>query len=91
MRNNPLKQKAVLIHERLNEAKSKRKELEAALGGDSDESAAQEKARLLVKVKEDNVEISGMEKRIKELEEASQKIKDQISLLDSEMESGSCI
>lgn len=88
MRSNPLKQKAVLIHERLNEAKSKKVELESSIGSNSEESASQEKARLLAKVKEDNVEISGMEKRIKELEETCQKVKDQMLQLDSEIESG---
>ena len=83
-----MKQKAVLIHERLNESKSKRAELESSLGSNSVESASQEKARLLGKVKEDNVEISGMEKRIKELEEACQKIKDQMAQIDSEFATG---
>ncbi len=83
-----MKQKAVLIHERLNEAKAKKKELEISIGSNSEESCTQEKSRLLAKVKEDNVEITGMEKRIKELEESSQKAKDQIMQLDSEIESG---
>lgn len=64
--------------------------MEASLGNNTQETSTQEKARLLAKVKEDNVEISGMEKRIKELEESCQKVKDSILKLDSEMESGTC-
>lgn len=79
----------MLIQERLNESKAKRLDLESALSLSSTESASQEKARLLERVKEDNAEISGMERKINELEESMSKMKEKISQIDVDLESGS--
>ena len=74
--------------ERLNEAKSKKIELENFLKASSTESDAQEKQRLLDQVREDNIEIAGMERRISELEDTINKTRDKMAQYDHEQESG---
>ena len=72
----PVKQKAVSVYERLSEAKQKNEELKQAVEMAQQESAPQEKARLLEQVKQDNIETSGMERKIAELEDEIKKAKD---------------
>lgn len=77
-----MKERAVLLYERLNEAKVKNSDLEALVKSFGNESAAEEKARLLEQVKQDNLEISGMERKITELNEEFRNLKDTIAQID---------
>ncbi|KAJ1336333.1 hypothetical protein BSLG_007117 [Batrachochytrium salamandrivorans] len=82
----PIKQKAVLLHDRLKESKDKKSELENTLKKAENESGPQEKARLLEQVREDNLETSGMDRRILELEDQIHKLHEQISQADTELD-----
>nr|KAJ3414893.1 Intraflagellar transport protein 74 [Polyrhizophydium stewartii] len=81
-----IKQKAVALHERLNEARDRKRELEESIKTSESESGPQEKARLLEQVKEDNLETSGMERKIAELEEQLRKLREQISQADADLD-----
>jgi intraflagellar transport protein 74 len=74
-----LKEKAILIYERLNESKIKFNDLESQVQGISNETAPQEKARLLEQVKQDNLETSGMERKITELNDEMKNINETLS------------
>lgn len=84
-----MKQKAALLQERLTESRSRKQDLETAISLLDSESAVQEKQRLLDQVKDDSLEISGMDRRIRELEESKQKMRDQILQIEADNESGS--
>lgn len=72
------KTKALDILSKLFEAKEKEHELESSLKSSEDESGSQEKTRLLKQVKEDNLETSAMERKVLELEQEIERLKQQI-------------
>ncbi|EGF76616.1 hypothetical protein BATDEDRAFT_92593 [Batrachochytrium dendrobatidis JAM81] len=82
----PIKQKAVSLHERLNEARDRKRDLEESLRMADKESGPQEKARLLEQVREDNLETSGMDRKILELDDQVHKLRDQILQADAELD-----
>lgn len=74
----------MLLYERLNEGRAKNQDLQGMLKSVADESAPQEKARLLDQVKQDNLETSGMERKITELKDEIQTIGEGMSQLEGE-------
>jgi intraflagellar transport protein 74 len=50
------------------------------------DAGPQEKAKLLDQIKEDNLEMAGMERKISELEDQSKKLQQQIAHLDQAIE-----
>ncbi|XP_072023682.1 intraflagellar transport protein 74 homolog [Amphiura filiformis] len=79
-----VKQEAVRLYEQLHELEEKKASLvaeEQARG-----SPAEERERLLKQVKDDNQEIAGMEKKIKELKEQIVSMQDEIHSLDIDID-----
>ncbi|KAI9203192.1 uncharacterized protein BJ171DRAFT_569171 [Polychytrium aggregatum] len=94
LKQDPVKQKALVQQQKFNELKAKRKEIEESLSSIETNTGPQEKARLLeqanhhvVVVKEDNQETSGMERKLLELEELAKRLKEEASQLDVELDS----
>ena len=83
---NPLKQKAMSLYQRLTQVKEKRAELELSLQKSQLESGPQERNRLLEQVKTDNLETSGMERKIAETQDQIKKIKEQLSAIGGELD-----
>lgn len=83
---NLLKQKSLALHEQLSELKSKKSEMEQDLKYLDQDAGPQEKAKLLDQIKEDNLEMAGMERKISELEDQSKKLQQQIAHLDQAIE-----
>jgi intraflagellar transport protein 74 len=77
-----IKQEAVRLHKELAEALAKRDQWRQK----DQETPQQEKERLLKQVKEDNQEISSLEKKIQELHEKLDKLHDSVHQLDVELE-----
>lgn len=88
VRHDGSKLRALVAYEKLSELRSKKKEIEEALKAMGSETGPIEKNRLLEQVKEDNQETSAMERKIGELEEQSQRLKEALSQLEIELESG---
>jgi intraflagellar transport protein 74 len=84
LKGDSLKERAFSVYERLNEATLKNSELEQQVKGLSGESAAQEKPRLLEQVKQDNLETSGMERKIAEMKEEIQRTIDASAQMDDD-------
>lgn len=82
----PMKEKAVQYFKRLIEATDKQRELELELKTAGNESVAQERNRLLEQVKNDNLETSGMERRIAEMEQQIRSFKEQLNQNTSELD-----
>ncbi|KND00683.1 uncharacterized protein SPPG_03805 [Spizellomyces punctatus DAOM BR117] len=87
LRQDPIKKRALALNEKVNELRTKKQEMEESLKALESESGPQEKSRLLQQVKEDNQETSAMERKILEFEEQAQKMKEQLSELDMEIDS----
>jgi intraflagellar transport protein 74 len=83
---NPMKWKTYENFVKITELKEKRKSLEEELSSMESNNGPEERERLLQKVKEDNLEISGMERKITELEEQISKCKERLSQLDIDMD-----
>jgi intraflagellar transport protein 74 len=83
-----MKTSALELFKKLFEAKEKQTELELALNSLRQESGPQEKQRLLEQVKNDNLETSGMERKITELETEIKQMKDAIAANNSEINAG---
>ncbi|TPX54840.1 hypothetical protein PhCBS80983_g05707 [Powellomyces hirtus] len=83
----PVKLRALALGEKVTELVAKKAEMETQIKALESESGPQEKARLLQQVKEANQETSGMERKIGELQEQTQKLKEQLSGLDIELDS----
>ncbi|KAJ3121351.1 Intraflagellar transport protein 74 [Nowakowskiella sp. JEL0407] len=83
----PIKQKAFNLHEKLIELRQKKKELDESLKSIESGNINQEKNKLLEQVKEDNAESAGMDRKVLELEEQATRLKEQISQLDIELDS----
>ncbi|KAJ3320564.1 Intraflagellar transport protein 74 [Boothiomyces sp. JEL0866] len=75
----PLKEKALSLYQRLTEIKERKKELEESIKASELESGPQERARLLEQVKSDNLETSGMERKLQEMEEEIRVLKEKLS------------
>ncbi|KAJ3336640.1 Intraflagellar transport protein 74, partial [Kappamyces sp. JEL0680] len=82
----PQKQKAMALYQRLTAVKEKRAELELALQKAELESGPQERARLLEQVKNDNLETSGMERRIADMEGEIKNLREQLAAIGGEMD-----
>ncbi|KAJ3270746.1 Intraflagellar transport protein 74 [Terramyces sp. JEL0728] len=74
----PLKEKALTLYQRFAEIKERKRELEASLKASELESGPQERARLLEQVKSDNLETSGMERKLQEMEEETRLLKEKL-------------
>ena len=81
-----LKQKAITVYQRLTQVKEKRAELELSIEKAQLESGPQERARLLEQVKNDNLETSGMERKISEIQSQLKSIKEQIAVTGGELD-----
>ncbi|KAJ3253843.1 Intraflagellar transport protein 74 [Boothiomyces macroporosus] len=75
----PTKEKALSLYQRLSEIKERKKELEESIKASELESGPQERARLLEQVKSDNLETSGMERKLQEMEEEIRNLKEKLS------------
>lgn len=85
---NPEKQRVLELYEKISEAKSRKADLEVEIKMlNSKDGGPEEREKLLKKVKEDNQEISGMERRIGELDDDCRRMKEQIMAMDGELES----
>ncbi|KAJ3020606.1 Intraflagellar transport protein 74 [Thoreauomyces humboldtii] len=84
----PMKLRGLSLGEKVAELQAKKDEMETQIKALESESGPQEKSRLLQQVKEANQETSGMERKIAELDEHAQKLKEQLSGLDMELDSG---
>ncbi|KAJ3334231.1 Intraflagellar transport protein 74 [Blyttiomyces sp. JEL0837] len=82
------KTRSFALYEKLSELRLKKRDIEDSLQAIENDSGPKEKNRLLEQVKEDNQETSAMERRISELEEQAQRIKEALSQLDLELDSG---
>ncbi|KAJ3040027.1 Intraflagellar transport protein 74 [Rhizophlyctis rosea] len=87
LRQVPIKQRALGLHEKVAELRSRKRELEEAITAIDGEAGPQEKARLLAQVKEDNQETSAMERKITESEDQLHRMREEISSIDMEMDS----
>jgi intraflagellar transport protein 74 len=83
---NSQKQKAVSLYQKLTAVKEKRAELELVIQKTELESGPQERNRLLEQVKTDNLETSGMERKIAEVEASTKTVKEQLALIGGEMD-----
>jgi intraflagellar transport protein 74 len=83
---NPIKLRAYENFVKINELKEKKESLEEDISSIESKNGPEEREHLLQKVKEDNVEISGMERKITELEEQIFKCKERLSQLDMDMD-----
>jgi intraflagellar transport protein 74 len=83
---NSFHRRALDLFQRLIEARQRHSELQSFLSQNS-ESGPQERERLLQQVKNDNLETSGMERRIAEMEEQIRVLKDQIAMHNLEQDS----
>jgi intraflagellar transport protein 74 len=81
-----LKQKAITVYQRLTQVKEKRAELELSIEKAQLESGPQERARLLEQVKNDNLETSGMERKISEIQSQLKTIKEKIAVTGGELD-----
>ncbi|XP_047123122.1 intraflagellar transport protein 74 homolog isoform X1 [Hydra vulgaris] len=79
-----VKQEAVTLYEKIFELEEKKNMLLEE--EKSTETPAQERERLLKQVKDDNQEIARMESRAREIREKTEKLQDEISQLDVELE-----
>lgn len=82
----PLKEKAISLYQRLTQVKEKRAELELSIEKAQLESGPQERARLLEQVKNDNLETSGMERKISETQAQIKLLKEQIATAGGELD-----
>ena len=82
-----MKQKAAALYEKFNELKTKKMELEDEVRLMEKEGGPEERERLLKRVKEDNQEISGMDRKTGELEEHVKRMREQLGAFDMELES----
>ena len=82
----PLKEKAISLYQRLTQVKEKRAELELSIEKAQLESGPQERARLLEQVKNDNLETSGMERKISEIQAQIKLLKEQIATAGGELD-----
>lgn len=80
----PVKQEAVSLYEKIAELEDKKISLIDEMK--KKETPAEERERLLRQVKEDNQEIARMEKRANEIREKTEKLQDEISNLDMDLE-----
>ena len=81
---NPEKQRAIAWEDQINDLITKKRELEEDLKT-SENGGPEERERLLQRVKDDNQEISSMERRIGDLEEATRRLQEQRQKLDEEL------
>ncbi|XP_062844674.1 intraflagellar transport protein 74 homolog [Trichomycterus rosablanca] len=79
-----VKQKAVLLHERLEELEQRHEALQAE--EKSTLSPQEERERLLKQVKEDNQEIASMERQLTETGEKLKRVTEELRQLDMDME-----
>ncbi|KAI9327036.1 hypothetical protein BDR26DRAFT_103857 [Obelidium mucronatum] len=82
------KQRALAYYEKLMNLRNKREEIEDSLRELDKEAGPQEKSRLLEQVKEDNQETSAMERKIAELEEQAHRLKEGLSQIDMDTDTG---
>ncbi|KAJ3017081.1 UNVERIFIED_CONTAM: Intraflagellar transport protein 74 [Siphonaria sp. JEL0065] len=82
------KQKALAYYEKLMNLQNKKEEMEESLRELDKEAGPQEKSRLLEQVKEDNQETSAMERKIAELEEHAHRLKEGLSQIDMDTDTG---
>lgn len=80
----PVKQEAVSLYEKIMVLEEKRGSLADEMK--KKETPQEERERLLKQVKEDNQEIARMENRAKEINERTEKLQDEISQLDMDLE-----
>ncbi|ORX78597.1 hypothetical protein BCR32DRAFT_294935 [Anaeromyces robustus] len=86
LQKNPIKLRAYENFMKINELKEKKEQLEEDISSIESKNGPEERERLLKKVKEDNVEISGMERKITDLEEQIFKCKERLSQLDMDID-----
>lgn len=79
-----IKQEAVRLYEQLHELDEKKNSL--VLEEQSRGSPAEERERLLKQVKDDNVEIAGMDKRIKDMKDQLEQKREEIHGLEMDLE-----
>jgi intraflagellar transport protein 74 len=90
MNQNPNKKRAMALFEKLTESKQKNSELVLFLSRDNP-SGPQERERLLQQVKNDNLETSGMERKIAEMMEEIRVMKDKLAIETMAIDSTNCI
>ena len=83
----PLKQKAVILHQKLTEVREKKKNLETSIRNAENESGFDLQISITSKqVKEDNLETSGMERKISEIQDKIYTIKEQIAQAEADLD-----
>lgn len=85
---NPSKRKAFSLKTELQNVQEKKREQEEAAkkSAAAEENIPEERERLLARVKEDNQEIAGMERKVVEVEDQIRRLRGQISQIDSDLE-----
>ena len=84
LRADPTKKKSVMLHDQLRELELRKEKLESDLRAFA--SAPEERERLLAKVKEDNAEISYMDKQLVEVKDQVKQLREQNEQMDNDLQ-----